>query len=44
MGEINSSNNFWLHILNNFEILLVIEKLDIIYQKIGQFAPIFGQK
>jgi len=33
----------WLHPLNNLEILLVIEKLDKIYQNIGHFTPIFGE-
>jgi len=33
----------WLHPLNNLEILLVIEKLDKIYQKIGHFAPILDK-
>jgi len=33
----------WLHPFNNLEILLVIEKLDKIYLKIGHFAPIWAK-
>jgi len=36
--------NYLVASLNNLEILLVIEKLNKIYQKIGNFAPIFQRK
>jgi len=43
MRGVNLQNNL-VASLNNLEVLLVIEKLDKIYQKIGNYAPIFQQK
>jgi len=42
MREMNPQNNL-VTSLKNLEILLVIEKLDKIYQKVGNFAPIFSE-
>jgi len=44
MGQMADPQIIWLHPLNNLEILLVIKKLDNIYQKISHFAPIFERK
>jgi len=43
-GRDTPPNNLGSSPQYNFEILLVIEKLDNIYQKIGHFVPIFRQK